>query len=336
MRLLGPNIVGICDTVNSMNASFCQALPPKGDIAFITQSGALAIALVGWTIEERIGLSDLVSVGNKADVDDADLLEFFSHDPHTKAIAMYIEGIEDGRRFIETAKKASKLKPIVAIKAGRSRRGAAAAASHTGSLAGMDAIYDAAFKECGIIRAYTFDQLFDWCIALASQPLPKKRGTVIITNGGGAGVMATDACEDWDVELMDIPEDLAEKFRKYMPPFGSTRNPIDLTGMATREKYEGATEEAFRDPRVGSVIVLYCHTAITDPMDVADGIISVVEKLKPDKPITVSFIGGKETAEASDKLREHKIPCYPTPERAVAAMSSLYKRAKYLGVLAES
>ncbi|MBM1154289.1 CoA-binding protein [archaeon] len=333
MRLLGPNIVGVCDTVNRMNASFCQALPPPGDIAFITQSGALGIALVGWTIMERIGLSDLVSVGNKADVDDADLLEFFAHDPHTRAIALYIEGVKNGRRFFETARRVSKQKPIVALKAGRSERGAAAAASHTGALAGADRIYDAAFQQSGIIRAYTIDQLFDWCIALASQPPPRKRPVVIVTNGGGAGVMATDACADYGLALEDPPDDLKNVFRQYMPPFGSTRNPIDLTGMARRDEYYGAVLTALQHSWVGAVIVLYCHTAITTPREVADAILDAIRQAKVDKPVTVSFIGGAEADEASDYLRQNRVPCYPTPERAVAAMGALYRRAEYLGLL---
>ncbi|RLE84865.1 MAG: acetyl CoA synthetase, partial [Thermoprotei archaeon] len=242
IRLLGPNIVGICDTVRSMNASFCQELPEKGDIAFITQSGALGIALIGWTKLKHIGLSDLVSIGNKADVDEVDLIEFFGEDPYTKVITLYLEGISRGREFYAIAKKVSKKKPIIILKAGKAERTISAIKSHTGSLAGSDVAYDAVFKQAGVIRAPTFPDLFDWAIAFSKLPLPSGENVVILTNGGGAGVMATDEAEIRGIKLMDIPPDLADKIREYMPPFGSVYNPIDLTGMATKDWYRGSLE----------------------------------------------------------------------------------------------
>jgi len=195
MRILGPNIFGVVYTPEKLNATFGPTDVLPGPLALISQSGALGIALMGWTILEKVGLSAVVSVGNKSDIDDADLLEFFKEDENTKAILIYMEGVKDGRRFLEVAKQVSKVKPIVVIKAGRSERGAKAAASHTGSLAGSDKIYDAAFKQAGIIRAYTIGEAFDYARTLSNLPEPGGENLVIITNGGGIGVMATDAAD---------------------------------------------------------------------------------------------------------------------------------------------
>ncbi len=325
MRILGPNIVGICDTVKRVNASFCQALPNPGEIAFITQSGALGIALVGWTKIKGIGLSDLVSIGNKADINEIDLIEFFGRDPYTKVITAYLEGIEDGPRFLEVARAVSRKKPIVILKAGRAKRTLGAIKSHTGTLAGSDAAYDAAFKQTGVIRAPTFIDLFDWGTAFAKANLPEGDNTVILTNGGGAGIMATDASEDWGIKLIDIPEDLAKKLRRHMPPFGSVFNPIDLTGMADYEGYLGAMKDLLLDRRVHSIIVLYCHTAITDPMQIADAILNAIKETGAKKTVVASFIGGEEVLQACAKLTENGVPCYESPEKAVAALGVLYR-----------
>ncbi len=330
MRLLGPNIVGVCDTVERVNASFCQGLPLRGEIAFITQSGALAIGLVGWTVLKKIGLSDLVSIGNKADVDEVDLMEFFAEDPHTKVITIYLEGTNDGRRFLEVARRVTRRKPVVVLKAGKTERTVAAIRSHTGSLAGSDVAYDAAFKQAGVLRASNFIELFNWAVALAKAPLPEGENVLIITNGGGAGVMATDAASECGLRLMDVPADLAERLRKYMPPFGSTLNPVDLTGMATREWYEGALRTALEDPRVHAVVVLYCHTAITSPEDVADGLISAYRASRARKPVVAAFIGGIECERAYQKLTEAGIPAYASPEEAVSALGAIYRYARYL------
>ncbi|MEM0456127.1 MAG: acetate--CoA ligase family protein [Nitrososphaerota archaeon] len=329
-RILGPNIIGVADTVKKVNASFIQQLPKEGNIAFISQSGALAIGLAGWTSLKQIGLSDLVSMGNKADLNEVDFIEYFGDDEYTKVITLYLEGVEDGRKFLEVSKKVSKKKPIIVLKPGKSERTSQAIRSHTGSLAGSDIAYEVAFKQAGIIRAPTIIELFDWAVAFNLLPLPRGENSVILTNGGGAGVMATDAAEEFKVKLMDIPNDLAEKLRKFMPPFGSVYNPVDLTGMASPSDYEGALKTLLEDDRVNNVIILYCHTAQTDPADVANAIIRAKSSVGKEKPITVCFIGGKECEDAMRMLISSGIPAYDTPEKAVSAIGQLLKYRRFL------
>ncbi|WP_297458209.1 acetate--CoA ligase alpha subunit [Thermococcus sp.] len=328
MRILGPNIFGVVYTPEKLNATFGPTDVLPGPLALISQSGALGIALMGWTILEKVGLSAVVSVGNKSDIDDADLLEFFREDDNTKAILIYMEGVKDGRRFMEVAKNVSKIKPIVVIKAGRSERGAKAAASHTGSLAGSDKIYDAAFKQAGIIRAYTIEEAFDYARALSNLPEPAGENLVIITNGGGIGVMATDAAEESGLHLYDNLEDL-KAFSKYMPPFGSYKNPIDLTGMAGAESYEGAIREALRNPNIHSVAVLYCQTAVLDPRDLAEIVIREYNEAGRNKPMVVAIVGGIEAKHAIDRLNEEGIPAYPEPDRAIKSLAALYRWSRW-------
>jgi acetyl coenzyme A synthetase (ADP forming)-like protein len=330
MRLLGPNIVGIADTVKKVNATFVESPPIKGDIGFISQSGALAMVVAEWTRQRDIGLSDLVSIGNRADVNETDLVQFFGDDKHTCVIALYIEGVMDGQRFIRVARNVSKSKPIVALKAGKASRTAAAILSHTGSLAGSEAAYEAAFKQAGVIRAPTISELFEWASALTMLPLPKGEETVILTNGGGAGIMATDAAEAFNVNLMSLSNDLAERVRKFMPPFGSALNPIDLTGMARVEDYEGAVETLLNDEKVKNIIVLYCDTPITHPVEVANAIIRASRSSAVQKPIVTNFIGGEECVTGMRRLVKHRIPAYDTPEEAVAALGQLLYRFRFL------
>lgn len=324
MRILGPNIFGVVYTPARMNATFGPTDVMPGNLALISQSGALGIALMGWTILEKVGLSAVVSVGNKSDIDDADLLEFFKTDENTKAILIYMEGVKDGRRFMEAAREVSMEKPIIIIKAGRSERGAKAAASHTGSLAGADSIYTAAFKQSGVLRALTIGEAFDWARTLSNLPEPEGDNVVILTNGGGIGVMATDAAEEEGLHLYDNLEEL-KIFANHMPPFGSYKNPVDLTGMAGAEGYEGAIRDALAHPEMHSIAVLYCQTAVLDPRDLAKIVIREYNESGRKKPLVVAIVGGIEAKEAIDMLNEEGIPAYPEPERAIKALAALYK-----------
>ncbi len=336
LRILGPNIFGVVYTPLNLNASFGPEKVVPGKIAFLTQSGALGIALMGWTVLEEIGLSAIVSMGNMADLDIIDVAEYLATDENTRVITMYIEGIATGRgrEFIRRFKEIVQKKPVIALKAGRSERGTRAISSHTGSLAGSDKIYDSAFKQTGILRAYDIEQLFDWAKMFASveQINIRGKGFVLITNGGGMGVMATDAAELNGLPLLEVPEDLKKEFRKNMPWFGSPHNPVDLTGQASADQYGGAIKAALEHPDVAGIVVMYCEVAVLDPFDLAKKVIEVVKQYNKDgKPIAAVMLGGERTRKAAKMLDKAGIPAYVSPERGVGAMAILYKYAKYTG-----
>ena len=330
IRLLGPNIFGLLYTPSRMNATFGLPNVYPGGIAFITQSGALGIAMMGWTTLYRIGVSAVVSMGNKADLDEADILDYLSCDEKTKAVMMYIEGTQNGRRLMSSIRKTVLNKPVVVIKSGRTEKGAAAAASHTGSLAGTDKIYDAAFRQSGALRADDFAQAFDWAKMVTLQQPPQNENCVIITNGGGVGVMTTDACEEAKINVWPLPEDLQNEFKKLMPVFGNFRNPVDLTGQAYEESYYKSLELALKEPRIGSIIALYCQTAVTDPVAIAKYIGDVCEAHGNSKTIVASFVGGQLCSDAMKKLDERSIPTYPIPERAVSALAAFYRYKRFI------
>lgn len=333
--LIGPNIVGLISAPNKMNASFAFSLPYPGKIAFISQSGALIIGLIGWTWEHKIGMSQIISVGNKADVDFSELILALKDDPNTNCIALYIEGIDAGPEFIDACRQVAPHKPIIAVKAGMSERGFVAAMSHTGSMAGSAQIYRAAFRKAGVIMVDTLEALFDCALALSLMPPMRGDNAVVITNGGGAGVLATDAAETYGIPLKDAPKDLQEKIREFVPWFASTKNPIDMTGMATDEWYYRATKLALEHPDVHGVAVLYCHTAITTPQEVAEALYRAWEESKKDKPLVACFIGGAECEKAATWLKEHGIPCYPEPYRAMRALGALREYGRILERLAK-
>ena len=323
MALLGPNIFGLAYAPGKLNASFGPKDIHPGKIAFITQSGALGIGLMGWTVMEKIGLAGLVNVGNKADIDEQDLITYFNKDKDVDVILIYMEGIKDGLKFLKTKIE----KPTVVLKVGRSSRGAKAAASHTGSLSGADKIYDGVFKQLGILRANTFTEAFSWSCAL-SLPLPKGEDTVIITNGGGIGVATTDECEACGIKILDDPAWLEAKFRSTMPDFGSTKNPIDVTGGAGVEGYRQALKIAFAEERIKSVIVLYCETAVTDPMDISKAVKDAFEEAGRNKPVVVAMVGGGRTRDALVYLNEHHIPASSSVDMSVSSLKILYTWAE--------
>jgi acyl-CoA synthetase (NDP forming) len=265
MRVLGPNIFGLYSVTPSLNATFGPREIPKGNVAIVTQSGALGVAMIGKAAVERMGLSAIISVGNKADIDEADLLEYLVPHSSTRVILMYIEGVKNGERLVRTLTRASKEKPIVVIKAGRSKRGAVAAASHTGALAGAAEVFDALMRQCGVLRAESIQRSLQLVLSSwRSSALPAGEETVIITNGGGIGVIATDACERYSVTLYDDLQILEKIFAPVTPEFGSTKNPIDLTGQATADHYDRALEAARHSESIHSVLALSCETALFD------------------------------------------------------------------------
>ena len=329
VRVLGPNIFGVVYTPARLNASFGPKDVIPGEVAFITQSGALGIALMGMTIVERIGVSSIISIGNKADIDDADLMEFLKDDPNTKVVLIYLEGVTDGKKFMETAQRVTVKKPVIVIKAGKTEAGAKAVASHTGSLAGNVAIYSTLFKQTGILEARSVEEAFDWAKAFAALPEYKGGGLVLVTNGGGAGVLSTDTLSMEGVSLKHLPKSLVDTLKPKLPGFASLGNPIDVTGMISNEGYVDAVMEALRNDEVGAVMAIYCQTAVTDPMVIASMLVREIKKeggLK--KPLVVTMIGGEETYWAVSKLTAEKVPAYIMPERAASTMAAIINYAK--------
>lgn len=321
-RILGPNIVGILSNSISMNASFAPYLPLKGKASLLSQSGALLIAIDAATYTRKVGFDKLVSIGNMSDIDFSELIEWLNDDPDTSCITLYVEGFKDGRSFIDVCRKSTK--PIIALKSGVSDHGAAAAASHTGSLAGAAKVYGAAFSQAGVVQAADLDDLFDRTLALSLQPPMKGDNMLILTNGGGVGVLATDSAEKYGLPLKFTPPALQEEMKRYMPSFGSAKNPVDITGGAGNEWYHDSIKAAYAQAWVDGLVVLYCETAVTNPLEIAQAIKSaLVDSGITDKPVTVSFVGGERSEEAMAWLVENGIPAYAAPDTAVNAMSAL-------------
>jgi acetyltransferase len=335
VRILGPNIVGTMSNSDKLNASFAPFLPLPGKSALISQSGALLIALDAASFTRRVGFDKMFSIGNMSDVNFADIINVLDDDPNTTCVSLYIEGFKDGREFMDASRKSSK--PIVALKAGVSAHGAAAAASHTGSLAGAAKVYGAAFQQSGVIQASDLNNLFDRTQALSLQPPMKGDNLVIITNGGGVGVLATDAAEKYGIPLKFVPADVQAELKKHMPEFGSAKNPVDLTGMAGLEWYADCIRFSLAHPWTDGLVVLYCETAMTDPMEIAKGIKKAYDEADAKQnPITVSFVGGERSEKAMQWLIENGIPAYGAPDVAVNAMAALRDYARMKAMINET
>jgi len=331
MRVLGPNIVGTLSNSDNMNASFAPFLPLPGKASLVSQSGALLIAMDAATYTRRVGFDKMISIGNMSDVNFSDMIKFLNEDPDTTCISLYIEGLKDGPSFLQEAKKATK--PIVVLKSGVSAHGAAAAASHTGSLAGAAKIYSAAFQQAGVSQASDLDDLFDRTLVLSLEPPMKGDNLLVLTNGGGVGVLATDSAEAAGIPMRFAPEDVQTELKKHMPEFGSAKNPVDMTGMAGKDWYYKTTKFSFAHPWVDGLVLLYCETAMTDPQEIAEGIFNAISETGiKDKPVTVSFVGGEKCDKAMAWLVENGIPAYGAPDLAVKAMGTLrqYDRMKSL------
>ena len=291
------------------------------------QSGALLIALDAASYSRGVGFDKMISIGNMSDVNFADLITYLTDDPHTSCISLYVEGLKNGPRFMEAARKCTK--PIVALKSGVSAHGAAAAASHTGSLAGSSKIYEAAFKQAGISQATDLNDLFDRTLAFSLQPPMRGDNLLVITNGGGVGVLATDAAERAGIPLRFAPEDVQQELKKHMPEFGSAKNPVDITGQGGHEWYYASTKFAYAHPWVDGLTVLYCETAVTEPMDIAQAIHkAIVDSGVTGKPVSVSFVGGERSDKAMRWIVEQGIPCYNAPDLAVKALGALREEAR--------
>jgi len=325
MRVLGPNVFGVFSDASAMNATFGPSGILPGRVAIVTQSGALGIAMIGKTAAESLGLSAVVSVGNKSDIDEADLLEYLGRDDRTRVILLYIEGVKDGHRLEQTLRWVTRCKHVVVIKSGRSKRGAMAAASHTGSLAGADEVFDAVMKQCGALRAESVQEAFNWVQYLSTAPAPGGKEAVIVTNGGGIGVMATDACEKYGIALFDDQRRLRDVFSAVMPDFGSSKNPVDLTGQATADDYQQALEVSLEQDRIHSVIALYCETALFDTDQFGRLLRETYARFCERKPIVFTLFGGAKIEALVRELRVEGIPVFANVYEAVSCLGVLYR-----------
>lgn len=334
MRIVGPNCLGIIVPGICLNASFAAATPPRGHIGFISQSGALCTSVLDWAIDQGIGFSYFVSVGNMLDVTIADLIDYFGSQTDTQSIILYIESISEAREFMSAARAFARTKPIVAYKAGRFAESAAAAASHTGAMAGVDAVYEAAFQRAGIERIFQIEDMFDCAELLARQQLPKGERVAIVTNAGGPGVMTTDALIALGGQLADIADESVQKLNEFLPPFWSHNNPVDVLGDAPPERYAKALEVVAEDPNVDAVFVILTPQAMTDPTGTA---IAVAEAAKKhNKPVLAAWMGGHTVEKGMQILSENNVPCYTTPEKAVRAFMHLVSYARNLTLLHET
>jgi len=323
IRIIGPNCLGIMSTGANLNASFASEYPVKGGISLISQSGAICTSFLDWAANESLGFDKLVSVGNKVDVTEAELLGYIARDPSTRVVALYVEGIDNGREFMQVSKEVSRLKPVIALKAGRTDMGAKAASSHTGALAGSDAAYDAAFKQSGILRVNSIDEFFDAAKAFSRCPIPKIPGVAIITNAGGPGVLASDASTECGVPLANFTTETIEALRNALPQESNIYNPIDILGDAKPRRYVATLKIILADQNVGGVILLLTPQAMTEPEETADLINRL--SLHTSKPIITSFIGGKELNNAREKLKHGSAANFDSPETAVRAARNLIK-----------
>jgi acetyltransferase len=322
MRMQGPNCLGIISTQSRVNASFAPTMPLPGNIAIVSQSGALGSAILNWAIRNEIGFTKFISLGNEADLNAADFIEALGEDEETRVIGLYIEGVKDGKRFIDVAKRVTGKKPIVAIKAGTTDAGVRAVSSHTGSLAGSDVAFSAAFRKSGIIRVNTLEELFNLVLAFGSQPIPRGKRVLIVTNGGGPGILAADACEKMDLELPLLEYEIREYLRNLMPPHSSLNNPLDVLGDADENRYRIALEAGLKSNNVDGLIVILTPQATTPCDKIAEAIAEVGRFSS--KPILAAFMGLEDSSAAIRTLRKNKIPNYNFPEPAAFTFKSMY------------
>ncbi|MFW9937180.1 MAG: acetate--CoA ligase family protein [Candidatus Thorarchaeota archaeon] len=340
MRIIGPNCLGFIGT--NYNGSFAANTPKKGHIAMISQSGAMLTGMMDYSMEQAFGFSCNISLGNKADLDEVDFIDYLSKDEETKVILCYLESIENGENFLKIVPDAAKKKPIIILKAGVSDAGARAASSHTGALAGADIAYELAFNKCGILRAKTISDLFDYGEMFLYQPIPKENSFAIITNAGGPGIVATDAFESEKLKLAQFSENILHSLRDKLPPEAAIFNPVDIVGDASPERFEFTIKTIFgindkssslknnNEVTTHGALVIMSPQAQTHPNDVVKIIYDISSQFLHNKPIVCSLIGGISIKEATKFLKDHQIPCYPFPERAAESLKSLVKYSEFL------
>lgn len=334
IRLVGPNCLGVINPAPSisLNASFSRRMPSHGNISFISQSGALCTAVLDFAADKGFGFSKFISIGNKADVDELDLLRYYHEDPHTDVVMIYMEELSrSAKEFISEVREITSginPTPVIVIKSGTSDAGAAAAASHTGSLAGSDTIYDAIFEQSGIIRCNTVNELFDYAQALASKKVPKGDKIAIVTNAGGPGIIATDMSEHSGLKLAVFSDETVKELHKYLPPTANFHNPVDVIGDAARDRYENTLATVMSDPGVDSVLIILTPQSMTDAMGTAEAIVSIAKRSV--KPIVCAFMGVVDVSDGVKLLQKHNVPVYQFPESAARALGALYSQQKWL------
>jgi acetyl coenzyme A synthetase (ADP forming)-like protein len=337
VRFIGPNIYGVYYTPARMSAAFTTPYDVEGPVALASQSGGIGMAILGFSRSTKLGVSAIVGLGNKADIDEDDLLTFFEQDDATNCVALHMEDLKDGRAFVEVAQRVSKKKPIVVLKAGATPAGTKAAASHTAALAGDDKIYEDILREAGVVRARGLQELLQFARCLPILPTPTGENVVIITGAGGSGVLLSDACFNNGLHLMEMPDDLNEAFMEFIPPFGAAGNPVDITGGEPPETYRSTVALGLEDERIHALVLGYWHTIVTPPMVFAEVMAEVVEEFRGrgiEKPIVASLAGDVEVEEASQYLFDHGIPAFPyTTETPVEVLAAKYRWARMAGLL---
>lgn len=328
IRVLGPNCLGLADTFTPLNATFATRSPQLGKVAFMSQSGALCTAVLGWSEENHLGFSRFISLGNKMDLDESDVLEDLEKEDNTAVIAAYLEGINDGERFLEVASRVGRSKPVVILKAGVTQAGARAVSSHTGTLAGSEKAYSAAFRKCGALRAETVEDLFMLCRGFSSQPPPRGPRVGVITNAGGPGIIASDALERSGLSLASLSEETASALREGLPEAASVYNPVDLLGDAGAERYRLAVSRVLPDPGVDALLVILTPQAMTEVRETA--LVLAEEAGNAEKTVFAVFMGGEETKEAEEILRKAGIPNFQFPEEAVKTLRAMKDYTEYL------
>jgi acetyltransferase len=331
MVVQGPNCLGAINTHVPYDLSFASTLPKKGSIGFISQSGALGTAILDWIIAEDIGFGSIISLGNKADLDEIDFIDAMDEMDEIDVILLYLESIERGRKFLEVTSEVVKETPVMVVKGGTSSAGAKAAGSHTGAMVGSFLAYQKAFDKAGVIWTDSMEDLFNYAVTFTSQSLPKDEGVVIVTNAGGPGILSTDLIEKLGLKMSSLSEETKKKLGENLPEAAATGNPIDILGDALPERYQIATELALKDPNVFSCIVLLTPQAMTDAVTTAKHLVELSKKYK-DKPLIAVFMGGDWVSDASDYLKDNGVPCFNFPEKGIKSLNALYKYARHLSL----